>query len=251
MIFNFALYKSMVVLLCCGFFLCWLIKEDPLTLDHEDDSPPNDPAKDLALGGPLFSPSQKVTHNALKRASDKAPSEDRLAQIRGAAVRAADLELEIGELEDRLADLRSRLHRALSEEIPTLMTEAGCLSFTLKGGGNLPNKVFKVEPYYQASVPAGWPEERRQRAFSALREHQGGWLIKTTVMARFPQHEDQRAREFVQAAQAAGVEVEVKQAVHQAQATKWLKERHQAQRSLPDLELISGAVGQRAVIKDA
>jgi hypothetical protein len=217
-----------------------LIKEDPLALDTEDD--------DLPQVIPSFSPSPKVTQNALKRASDKAPSEDRLTQIRRAAVRAADLELEIKDLEDRLAQLKSKLHRALSEEIPALMTQAGCLSFTLKGGGNLPNKTFRVEPYYQASVPVGWEEGRRQRAFKALRENEGSWLIKTTVVARFPQHQDDSARAFVEAAKNAGVDLEVKQGVHQAQLTKWLKDRHKAQKALPPLELIGGTIGQRAVM---
>jgi hypothetical protein len=217
------------------------IEEEPLAPDE---------ANELSEDVTPFRPSDRVIRAAQERAETKIPQQDRLDQIRAAAIKAANLELEIKDLEDRLADLRSQLHRTLSDEVPALMTQAGCVSFTLKGQGNLPSKVFKVEPYYQASIPVSWDEGRRQRAFSALRDHNGGWMIKTTVVARFPQHRDREAREFVQAAKQAGIDLEVKQGVHQAQMTKWLRERHQSQGSLPDLELIGGAVGQRAVIKD-
>src|SRR4051794_10405145 len=84
---------------------------------------------------------------------------DKLSLVRKAAVRAANLELEIKDLEERLAETRSELHAVTSAELPDLLTQAGMSEFVLRCGGNLQPKKFKLSPYYSANIAAGWPEE--------------------------------------------------------------------------------------------
>lgn len=175
---------------------------------------------------------------------------DKLSLVKKAAVKAANLELEIKDLEERLAEARSALHVVTAVELPDLLTQAGMSEFTLKPSGNLPPKKFKLSPYYSANIAVGWPEERRSRALKSLEENDASWLIKTEVSIRFPQHEREIAKMFIDQLGHGGYDFQVKESVHHGQLTKWLRGRIEEGKSYPPLDDIGASVGQRVVISD-
>jgi cytosine/adenosine deaminase-related metal-dependent hydrolase len=199
-----------------------------------------------------FCPPRELVEDALALAQERTPPpEDLLKMITRAAASAANLELEIQDKSDLLAELRARHRRLLHEELPALMEQARMRDFTLKGSGNLPDKKFEIRAKYHANVPVTWDEERRERAFKVLRENDGSHLIRTTVMVHFPHGQDDEAKSFCDSLARGDFDFEVKRSVSHGSMSKWLRLRVEEGRPIPQLDLIDGVVGSNAVIKDA
>jgi hypothetical protein len=183
--------------------------------------------------------------------ANREPPQDLLKKISTAAARAANLQLDLKDKEDLILELKAKLKRLLSEELPALMHQANMRDFTLKGTGNLPDKKVQIKPQYYANIPVGWDEDRKEKAFSFLRDHEGGHLIKTSVIVDFPSGYDEEARKFCADLDEAGFSFTAKKAVSHTAMSKWLRLRVEEGKPIPPLNEIDGVVGSNAIIKDS
>lgn len=223
--------------------LQWCLVPLPSISSQHEESP--------LAADPAPSRSRFVLEDLAKSGSYSGASPEQISAVRQAARDAADAELEIRDLEERLSEARSRFRRLTHEVLPALMVAAGEVEFTLRGGGNLPDKIVRLAPYYEANVAASWPEERRRAGFSALEKLDADWMIKSTVTAYFKQHDRAKARELSRICENLGVEVEVRESVHPGQLKAWLKRQVEGGGPIPPLDLIGAVIGQNAILSDA
>jgi hypothetical protein len=112
---------------------------------------------------------------------------DSLKEVTKACRDAADLELDIHYLNERLNEAKESLRRLTHERIPALMEKANIKDITIRGGGNLPDKRVSLKTFCYANIAAGWDDRRRQEAFDALRAtSDGAELIKQEITFKFP-----------------------------------------------------------------
>lgn len=172
---------------------------------------------------------------------------DSLVRAKQLAREARDLEIEVKDLEERVEEKKASKRKILEETLPDLMNEVGLTKIEVPAEGNNKKFVASLTPFYQASIPAGWGEAERRRAFEALRKHDASDLIKIEVTFTFPKGNDKQAREFIAANERH--QPSVKETVHHATLGSWLKERIEEGSPTPDLEVIGGRVGQIVKLK--
>jgi hypothetical protein len=165
-----------------------------------------------------------------------------LDQIKEKARELRDLEQERTNLEERLTAVGRRIEAIRHADLPDLMNEAGCSSFTLEAEGNNPPFEVTKRPFYSANIAAKWPDNKRRKAFDAVSEHGGSDLIKTTVTFTFGKGQVKQAMKLADDHRL--LQPEVKESIHFASLTSWLKERVEAGKPVPDLDLIGGRIGQ-------
>jgi hypothetical protein len=183
--------------------------------------------------------------------SPRKVNSDSLKEVTKACRDAADLELDIQYLNERLNEAKESLRRLTHERIPALMEKVNIKDITIRGGGNLPDKKITLKTFCYANIAAGWDARRREQAFEALRATgDGGHLIKNTFTFKFPAGSESEARILAEFARKGGLEFEQIEAVHTQTLSKWLRERRKKGLPHPPLDVIGGSVGQEAVIKD-
>jgi len=129
----------------------------------------------------------------------KTPSigDNSLKEMSDLCAEQAAIEEEIRQLEEQLK-AKSKAARKLSQEIiPAKMQELGLESLTLKDGS-----AVKVKQLVQASIPV----KHRETAFTWLRDHGHGDLIKNQVSAAFGRGDDETAKQFIDNAKSLGLE---------------------------------------------
>jgi hypothetical protein len=194
---------------------------------------------------------------ALLAENEKSSSpQDKLDQLREACRAGRDDILELEDLEGQVAAVKARIQVRIRETIPELLVLAKVPAITLEAEGNHPAYEIKLKDFYRAGISAEWEPEKQQAAFDALADLDSGDLIKTTVTLRFGRDDREKALLVVallrdQQGLAVGENFEIKQAVHQATLTKWLRERlqHKPPLPVPPLDVIGGDVGRVAEIK--
>ncbi len=169
-----------------------------------------------------------------------AVSADILKKLAAKTAELRDTELEIENLTERLKALNGRKYSIEREELPELMSEAGVDKIGIPAQGNMPAYDLKLAPYYTANIAAGWDPERRQRGFKYLEDNGAGDLIKTQIVISLPREEHDQAKAL--ADQLSDYSPEIKEAVHSATLTSWLKEKSEAGEDV-ELDLIGGQVG--------
>jgi hypothetical protein len=172
---------------------------------------------------------------------------DSLAEIRRLVAAARDKLQEIEDAEARLSDLKAEYRDLVETEIPDKMSEHGVNRIDLDPDGNKPAVEAKLRSYVAASIAAEWPEERRAAAFAALVKHGAGSLIKTDVKFSFGKGQSDKAKALALAYQQ--YNPEIKEAVHHASLTAWLKEQVEGGEPTPPLDVIGGRVGSKVEIK--
>jgi hypothetical protein len=188
---------------------------------------------------------------AEEASSPRKVNPDSLKEVTKACREAADLELDIQYLTERLNEAGAALRRLTHERIPALMEKANIKDITIRGGGNLPDKKISLKTFCYANIAAGWDARRREQAFEALRATgDGAHLIKNTFTFKFPAGTEKAAQELQKFAAGFGYEYEQIEAVHTQTLSKWLRERRKKGLPHPPLDVIGGAVGQEAIIKD-
>jgi hypothetical protein len=166
------------------------------------------------------------------------------------AKEARDLELEAGDLDQRLQRCRERLHTIYTKSLPDAMDQAGVDHLGLPAEGNAPACDVRVSTHIKASIPADWDDERRSAAFKALEGSGHGDLIKTEVSVAFPREKREDALSFLESAKKSGGKPTVKESVHHATLTAWLKAQVISDNPLPPLETIGGSVMRVARLEE-
>lgn len=169
---------------------------------------------------------------------------DRLERIRALGEEARSLEFEMRDLGEQSRDLQARLTRITRQDLPELMSAARVPLLKLDPEGNYPARVFRLDLTAQASIPAGWPDERRRAAFEELERCQAGDLIQTTVCVDFPREKREEAKNFMDHLRSEhGLRAYAVETVHHSRLTAWLKRLFREGEPLPDLEKIGGWAG--------
>lgn len=176
--------------------------------------------------------------------------EDKLTQLRERVVAAKELELQIAQAEDELSELKAKLNGLLHKDLPDLFAEIGIDEIAVPATGNFPAFKAVASPYYSAGIPVKWDSQRRQEAFQYLTENAAGDLIKTELGVKFARDQRDEALKTAGILQAQGLDPEMKESVHAATLTAWLREQVELNGWVPDLEKIGGTVGRVVKIKD-
>lgn len=168
-------------------------------------------------------------------------SSDTLKKLSTKCEELREVELEIANLEERLANLNSRKYRIEREELPELMSEAGTDKIGIPANGNMPAYDLKLAPYYNANIAAKWEPERRAAAYAYLEKVKAADLIKTQIIINLPREDRKKAKALLKTLKK--FKPEVKESVHSGTLTSWLKEKTEAGDDV-NLEMIGGQVGQ-------
>lgn len=205
----------------------------------------------------------KAVKDRMESEQRPAVAEDKLDRIREAARELRALEQNKAELEGRLETVSLLLNKAKLEELPKMLSEVQMTGLTIEASGNAPAFELKIKPFFKAGIPADWDEERRAAGFEHLIERNAGDLIKTTISFEYPKDSEDEVQAFLVMLQdlayttMSGQSIPqptVKQTVHHATLTSWLKEEWtlSAKRGEPQpkLDLIGGIVGKIAEVKD-
>lgn len=178
-----------------------------------------------------------------------APTSGQLAEIRGAAVRLRELQLELKSVEERQAMLRRNIDHLVTRELPEMMDQAGVRSLSVSAMGNVAAFTVSVKTMYRANIAANWPPERREEAFAWLDEHGHGSLIKTEVNVAFPREQRSEVAKFTAKLGQDGRTYGVREAVNPQTLTAWFKDMMRRGASV-DLEAVGGYVERHATIKE-
>ena len=168
-------------------------------------------------------------------------SPDTLKKLSTKCSELRDVELEIANLEERLAAANTRKYRIEREELPELMSEAGTDKIGIPASGNMPAYDLKLTPYYNANIAAKWEPERRAAAYKYLESVKAADLIKTQIVINLPREDRKKAKALLKTLKK--FSPEVKESVHSGTLTSWLKEKTEAGDDV-NLEIIGGQVGQ-------
>jgi len=176
---------------------------------------------------------------------------DSLREVTKACRDAADLELDIQYLIERLNEAKENLRRLTHERIPALMEKSNIKDITIRGGGNLPDKKISLKTFCYANIAAGWDAHRREQAFEALRATgDGANLIKQEISFKFPKGSQKEVVALLKFAHEYNLDFGQKESVHPQTLSSWLRERRKKGLPHPPLDVIGASVGQEAVIKD-
>jgi len=185
----------------------------------------------------------------LERAAS-APAEDRLEAVRSAVRARRDLAREIADLEEKLDVLSKRRHRLDTETLPEMFMSIGVDRIGLPAEGNEPAVDAVLSNLYNASIPAKWDAERREKAFAKLEELGLGAIVRRVVESDFGPGEEGWKR-VVDALEALGVSFSVKDTVHWKTLTAGIQSLCEAGKtpSAPDLETVGAFVGKIVNLK--
>lgn len=171
-----------------------------------------------------------------------------LERLRELVATARDLEARKKDLEDAITENSKALNSLYRDKMPTLFDTVGVKSLTLEPQGNNPGVVATLKPFYKASIPAEWPEDQRRKAFNWLDHNGHGDLIKTVVVVTFAREDRTGALECVEALREKNLDCTIKEDVHHATLTAWLKAQVEAG-DPPPLDVIGGIVDRIVNLK--
>jgi hypothetical protein len=167
----------------------------------------------------------KVEHGATRRLSSL------VRQLRG-------IEGNIEDMENSLKALKQEKHKLSTELIPQLMVEMGVERIDVDG----------VRVIRKLLVSASIPEERRDEAFSWLRENGLDDIIKNDVVLSFGKGEDNLAGHAVGLLEESGFTPTVKTHVHPMTLKAFVRERVEGGQPL-DLDMFGAFITNAAEIK--
>ena len=112
-------------------------------------------------------------------------------------VKLQKLEEELLAKEVEYKEIKRKVELVSSEVIPTMMQEMNISTLKLADGTSV-----EVKPVYGASIPA----DKKEDAYTWLRENGLGDLIKNEVTVAFGRSEDNKAQQYAVLAQGQGYE---------------------------------------------
>ena len=135
-----------------------------------------------------------------------------------------NLEDQIKNAEDSVSKLKEKQKTLSQFEIPTMMEEMHITKLKLKDGESV-----EIKKIYGASIPV----DKQQEAFTWLRAHDLGDIIKNDITVTFGRGEDNKASEYATLAQGQGFEPVQKIGVHPQTLKAVVRERLESGQEMP------------------
>ena len=135
-----------------------------------------------------------------------------------------NLEDQIKNAEDSVSKLKEKQKTLSQFEIPTMMEEMHITKLKLKDGESV-----EIKKIYGASIPV----DKQQEAFTWLRDHDLGDIIKNDITVTFGRGEDNKASEYATLAQGQGFEPVQKIGVHPQTLKAVVRERLESGQEMP------------------
>ena len=165
--------------------------------------------------------------------------EGKLDAIARLANKAAELEAEVVEAERLLKQAQNAYREITDDQLPAALDAVGLEKFTMKDGSEI-----SVKETYHASIPVN----RRPEAYTWLRDHDFGDIVKNNVTVSFGRGEDKAAKDFVDLCDTKGYVPDQIEKVEPSTLRAWLRERVESGDPVP-LDLFGAFIRQRATLK--
>ena len=165
--------------------------------------------------------------------------EGKLDAIARLANKAAELEAEVVEAERLLKQAQNAYREITDDQLPAALDAVGLEKFTMKDGSEI-----SVMETYHASIPVN----RRPEAYTWLRDHDFGDIVKNNVTVSFGRGEDKAAKDFVDLCDTKGYVPDQIEKVEPSTLRAWLRERVESGDPVP-LDLFGAFIRQRATLK--
>ena len=149
-----------------------------------------------------------------------------------------NLEDQIATSEDKIKLLKEEAKQISNFDIPTMMEEMNISKLKLKDGASV-----EVKPFYGAYITP----DKQEEAFSWLREHGLGDIIKNDVTVTFGMGEDNKATDYAVLARGQGYEPVQKVGVHTQTLKAVVRERTESGQDMP-ADLFNTFVGNQTKI---
>ena len=150
-----------------------------------------------------------------------------------------NLEDQIKNAEDSVSKLKEKQKTLSQFEIPTMMEEMHITKLKLKDGESV-----EIKKIYGASIPV----DKQQEAFTWLRDHDLGDIIKNDITVTFGRGEDNKASEYATLAQGQGFEPVQKIGVHPQTLKAVVRERLESGQQEMTSDLFKTYVGNSTKI---
>ena len=163
---------------------------------------------------------------------------DAAKSLSGKVIQLKNLEDEISNAEESVSKLKEKAKTLSEFEIPKMMEEMHITKLKLKDG-----EAVEIKKIYSGSIPP----ENKEAAFTWLRDHDLGDIIKRDITVTFGQGEDNKASEYANLAQGQGNEPDQKIGVHPQTLKAVVRERLESGREMPS-DLFKTYAGNRTKI---
>ena len=163
-----------------------------------------------------------------------------MGKIGAVANDIADTDKEIGDIEEQLKKKKDYKKHLSENVLPNLFAEVGLSELKLADG-----RLIKVGNYYGASIK----EDKKQAAYTWLRNNGFGDLIKNQVSCSFGRNEDEKAKGLIETLNERGYQSLQREWVEPSTLRAFIREQHEAGKQLP-MDLLGAYVGQKTTIKN-
>lgn len=168
-------------------------------------------------------------------------SSDAMTALRALAQEAVDTERLVADLEENLSEVKKRLNKLKTVDLPDKMAECGLGALTMDDGTNI-----KIKQFVSGSLPKEY--EKREAAITWLEEHDAAALIKTELTLAFEKSQHNEAMSLVNELHERGYDAGAKMGVHPATLIAHVKRLLAAGEEVP-LEVLGLYAGRTADIK--
>ena len=169
-----------------------------------------------------------------------ATAPNNMGKIGAVANDIADTDKEISNIEEQLKKKKDYKKHLSENVLPNLFAEVGLAELKLADG-----RLIKVGNYYGASIK----EDKKQPAFTWLRDNGFGDMIKNQVSCSFGRNEDEKARGLIDTLNEQGYQSSQREWVEPSTLRAFIREQHEAGSQLP-MDLLGAYVGQKTTIKN-
>jgi hypothetical protein len=172
---------------------------------------------------------------------DSASNDDSMQRLVSMAREVIETERLVEELEENLSDLKKRLNKMKTVDLPDQMAECGLSEFKTDTGFRI-----SIEDFVSGSLPKD--ERKRDAALKWLESNGAESLIKTEIALQFGKSEHNRALALVADLADKGYDVSSKMGIHPQTLIAHIKERLRNGDEVP-LETLGLYAGRTAKIK--
>jgi hypothetical protein len=195
---------------------------------------------------PCGVPDMKSNAVAAMMAEDaaKPPPKDRLEKLRDAVRELREVEFQRKSLEERQAELGTRMYELKTKTIVELFDLAKVTSIGVPAEGNLPAYELEVGWDYKANL-SNVPEEELPKSIAWIRKTDPD-LLKTTFTIDFGLKEGKKMKAFEAMLKKQKISYSTKFGVPWNTLTAWLKQQIEVKRASPPLKLLGATVERTA-----